>query len=91
MEPLTKFFGFTTPLCNLRFSIFRVDGIMYNSAEQYINVQKALLFGDEEAKTKIMEMTKPTGMRFVMVHGYDHDEWKKALPNILHTALMEKV
>src|SRR5579883_1488555 len=28
---------------------FRVDGVAYNCAEQYMMAQKAVLFGDEEA------------------------------------------
>jgi len=36
-----------------------LDGLMYNTAEQYMMAQKALLFQDEETFKKIMATTSP--------------------------------
>ena len=51
------FFGALNPLSNFYESKFTVDGIEYISLEQYIQVQKALLFKDEASYNKIMGST----------------------------------
>lgn len=39
---------------------FQVDGIEYRTAEQYMMAQKAVLFGDEVTRKKIMEAAGPS-------------------------------
>lgn len=38
---------------------FEVDGVTYQSAEMWMMIQKALLFGDEESAQKMMQTTEP--------------------------------
>jgi len=40
-------------------SVFEVDGVTYNCAEQYMMAKKAELFGDDVALAKIMESPDP--------------------------------
>jgi len=42
---------------------FEVDGVRYSCAEQYMMAEKARLFNDERALTKIMNATSPANMK----------------------------
>ena len=48
------FHGEWLPFSNFRPSPFLVDGILYNSAEHYIQYQKSLLSGDSETANQIL-------------------------------------
>ena len=92
LSSISKFHGFATPLCNLRFSRFKVGGVEYNSAEQYIIAKKAEFFKDQDALAAVMEQNRtPISMRHIPIRNFNVDEWRKALPMILFTGLMEKV
>jgi predicted NAD-dependent protein-ADP-ribosyltransferase YbiA (DUF1768 family) len=41
-------------------SIFEIDGVVYNTAEQYMMAKKALLFGDYDSLKKIMLEESPS-------------------------------
>ncbi len=40
-------------------SVFTIDGVEYNCAEQYMMAMKAKTFGDEEALATIMKSHEP--------------------------------
>ena len=48
------FFGSGSMLSNMHSCKFKVDGISYNSSEQYIQSEKAKLFGDDASQARIM-------------------------------------
>ncbi len=91
LKVMSKFYGYTTPLCNLRYSKMVVDNIEYNSMEQYVNACKAEHFHDEEAKERIMTMTQPMGARWVRVRGFNKQEWVKVLEEMLFDGVFAKV
>lgn len=64
---------------------FEVDGIVYNCAEQYMMAQKALLFGDEEAHTRIMASDSPAEQKKIgrEVKGYNDEEWDKIARDVV--------
>ncbi len=91
LKTLCKFYGYRTPLCNLRYSKMMVDDVEYNSMEQYVNARKAGHFHDEEAKERIMAMTQPLGARWIKVRGFNDEEWGKVVEEILFVWLFVKV
>ena len=56
-----------------------IDGIEYNSCEQYMMHQKALLFGDEETAELIMQEKNPREQKKYgrMIKNFDRAEWDK--------------
>jgi hypothetical protein len=56
-----------------------IDNIEYNSCEQYMMHQKALLFGDEETAELIMQEKNPREQKKFgrMVKGFDKSTWDK--------------
>ncbi len=91
LKVMSKFYGYTTPLCNLRYSKMMVNDIEYNSLEQYINARKAEHFHDEEARERIMGMIQPMGCRWVRVRGFVKEEWAKVVEEILFDGVFAKV
>ena len=63
-------YGLRSPLWNLRFSDITVDGMKYNSVEQYINAMKAKHFRDEKALDLIMKMQQPIDTRSVRIQDF---------------------
>jgi len=59
-------------------SKFVIDGILYNTAEQYMMAKKALLFSDFEALAKIMKSTDPSEQKALgkTVKGFDKANWE---------------
>ena len=71
---------------------FTVDGIEYNSAEQYMMAEKARLFGDSEQEQKIMKsksckMQKAFGRN---VKNFDQHKWNKKAKDIVYKGNMAK-
>lgn len=60
-------------------SLFSDGENLYCCAEQYMMAQKALLFGDRQTFSQIMQSTNPAEMKALgrMVKPFDNDEWKK--------------
>ena len=56
-----------------------IDGITYNSCEQYMMHQKALTFGDTEIAKLIMEETNPREQKKYgrMIRNFDKSAWDK--------------
>jgi ribA/ribD-fused uncharacterized protein len=59
-------------------SVFKIDGVEYNCAEQYMMAKKALLFNDFESLAKIMGTTDPREQKALgkKVKGFDKELWE---------------
>lgn len=69
-------------------SRFTLDGTTYNCAEQYMMAQKALIFGDEEARAKIMKSHSPSDQKAAgrKVKNFDADKWNKVARAFVYRA-----
>ncbi|KAK1824626.1 hypothetical protein LTR12_000951 [Friedmanniomyces endolithicus] len=58
-------------------SAFEVDGVTYLTAEMWMMIQKAKLFGDEETARKMMETTVPAEHQALgrKAKGFDRKKW----------------
>jgi ribA/ribD-fused uncharacterized protein len=58
-------------------SSFRVDGIIYPTAEHFMMAEKARLFGDEEIREKILLAPGPDVAKKLgkLVRGFDEEKW----------------
>ena len=90
-EKFTKFYGYQGPLCNLKFSTMCINGKIYNSVEQYLDVAKAELAGDQEAKSLLWAAKAPVACRQVQIKDLNEEKWKEQVNNHLHNALSAKV
>lgn len=64
---------------------FKVDGVDYRSAEQYMMAEKAKLFGDSEARDKILQSKHPKQAKELgrMVLGFQDDVWTEKRSEIV--------
>lgn len=71
---------------------FKIDGVWYNCAEQYMMAQKALLFNDVAVYDKIMRSMDPQEMKELgrTVLGYDDIIWNLHKYNIVLNANIAK-
>lgn len=60
-------------------SMFEIDGVTYNCAEQYMMEQKALLFEDKEIAEKIMNTPEPRKQKQFgrQVKNFDAAKWEE--------------
>jgi ribA/ribD-fused uncharacterized protein len=70
----------------------RVDNIEYNSCEQYMMHQKALLFGDSEIAELIMNESNPKEQKKYgrMIKGFDKATWDKNCLAIVYEGNLAK-
>ena len=73
-------------------SFFTIDGVVYNTAEQYMMAEKARLFGDDDALEIIMgtdnpKIQKATGRT---VRNFNRDVWEKNAKLIVYRANFAK-
>ncbi|HEY4223711.1 MAG TPA: NADAR family protein, partial [Myxococcota bacterium] len=59
---------------------FTIDGTRYPTAEHYMMAEKARLFGDEDARAKILLSSKPNDVKALgrAVRNYDDKKWSHA-------------
>ncbi|MGG1651864.1 NADAR family protein [Paenibacillus sp. NRS-1780] len=78
MEKFTFFYRSQSPFSQWYPSVFIVDELEFNCAEQYMMFKKAQLFGDEEAASKIMQAPTPREQkaRGRSVRGFDQSLWE---------------
>ena len=69
-----------------------IDGIEYNSCEQYMMHQKALLFGDEETAELIMQEKNPREQKKYgrMIKNFDRAVWDKNCLAIVYEGNLAK-
>lgn len=73
-------------------STFVIDGVTYNCAEQYMMAEKARLFGDKSAETRIMSTSDPSDQKRWgrEVRGFDVTKWNAVAQDIVYRASMAK-
>ena len=86
------FFGELNPLSNFHEAEFTVDGITFHSTEQYIQYQKAKLFGDKRSSSKILESTTPLECKKLSkeILNYDPTHWWKRVRICCEQVIYEK-
>lgn len=67
-------------------SPFELDGMTFNCAEQWMMVNKALLFGDEKMALKIMKTSSPAEQKRLgrKVAGFDFSVWEQHAKEIVY-------
>jgi ribA/ribD-fused uncharacterized protein len=73
-------------------SEFKVDGITYNCAEQYMMAEKARLFGDSKSRGKIMKSNSPREQKALgrQVSNFDKGKWESVAREIVFKGNMAK-
>ena len=73
-------------------SVFSIDGIKYNCAEQYMMAKKALLFKDIESLKKIMNSNSPKEQKLYgrQVRGFDPVKWESVCKKYVYEANLAK-
>jgi len=88
METFTFFYRTESPFSQWHPSQFEIDGITFNSAEQYMMVQKAILFKDEETAAKILSAQTPREQKALgrSVRNFQHDQWEAHCKQFVYEA-----
>ncbi|MFK4473068.1 ribA/ribD-fused uncharacterized protein [Paenibacillus sp. RC73] len=78
MEKFTFFYRSQSPFSQWYPSVFTVNELEFNCAEQFMMFKKAQLFGDEEAGSEIMQAPTPREQkaRGRSVRGFDQSLWE---------------
>lgn len=73
-------------------SEFTLGGVHYNCMEQYMMAEKALTFGDEEVRQKILASPFPKAQKEFgrKVRGYNDAFWSAVRYDIVRTGSIEK-
>jgi ribA/ribD-fused uncharacterized protein len=73
-------------------SVFEIDGVKYNCAEQYMMAMKAKMFGDDESLLKIMKSHEPWVQKATgrTVKNFDADKWNNVSRDFVYRANMAK-
>ena len=86
------FFSPSSPLSNMFDCDFVVDGVWYHTTEQFIVVQKAMLFGDADIISQVRQLRNPVQMkqRGKEIKGLNRDEWHVKAPALILPGLLAK-
>ena len=86
------FFSKSSPLSNFYQCNFKVDGVEYNTMEQYLQQAKALYFNDNSTAEQIMATSDPVKQKQLgkTVLNFDFSTWQGAVPDILMKGLRAK-
>lgn len=89
-EAFTYFYG--GPFSNWAIADFKVDGVKYVSAEQYMMHQKALLFGDTESAEKVMQTRDPQKAKIIGrgVRGFNKQKWEAVARDLVYKGCYAK-
>jgi len=73
-------------------SKFKINGIIYNCAEQYMMAQKAIMFGDDEMLKTIMGTDNPKTQKVCgrNVKGFHENKWNQYTQAIVFDGNMAK-
>lgn len=73
-------------------SKFIIDGVEFNTCEQYMMYKKALMFNDYDAAKKIMRTSNPKEQKSLgrQVNGFKDDVWTKYCRDIVYDANVAK-
>ena len=86
------FFTGNSPLSSHYMEDFKVNGETFNCAEQYILVQKARLFNDQEAVINIMKESDPIQQKKAgkNIKNFDTEAWKSNAKELIKPGLEAK-
>ena len=86
------FFGELNPLSNFHPYTYRLDGIEYHSAEQFIAYQKAIYFKDRSTAEKILSTPTALGCKQAArnVSNFDSRDWIKNAKEICKPGIEAK-
>ena len=75
------FLGTHSPFSNLFSADLSIDNVKYNSSEQYIQSQKAMLFDDDVTHARIMKETNQYKIKKLgsKVHKFSVETWRSVL------------
>lgn len=92
MERFTFFYRSRNPFSQWYPCRFTVDGIKFNSAEQYMMYGKAKLFGDEDVAAKILETDDPRYQKALgrKVANFDPDVWNREAKEVVYRGNLAK-
>jgi ribA/ribD-fused uncharacterized protein len=78
MEKFTFFYRTESPFSQWHPAPYKIDGITFNCAEQYMMYQKANLFKDEEIAVKILSAQTPREQKELgrAVRNFQRDKWE---------------
>ncbi len=67
---------------------FTIEGVFYNTCEQFMMAKKAEIFGDTEAQEQIMNEKSPKYQKKLgrKIKGFDQDIWDKHRERIVYEA-----
>ena len=79
-------------LSNWWYSSFIVNGITFNSSEQYMMYCKAITFGDMETAQQILKTRSFSKMKALgrAVQGYDDSVWSSVRYNVVKQGVLQK-
>lgn len=91
-EEALAFFGRYTPLSNHHRSPFQVNGVLYNTVEQYLAVARASLSGKKDLKEQALTQPDPVDSKKILnTLRDDHIEvWEEQRATVLMEALRHK-
>lgn len=91
-DNITVFYGQNHPFSNFHETRIRVDNIVYNCAEQYVQSKKCALFDDDIGQSRVMKTNNAYDMRKIgsRVKNYDAQTWLSEMPNIAFTVTLAK-
>ena len=86
------FFGELNVFSNFHPAEFSFNGIRFHSSEQYIQYQKAKLFGDLQASTKILESEAPLEAKKLAkdIDAFDYRQWKEHACKVCEPGILAK-
>lgn len=90
MEQFTFFWS--GPFSNWYPSAFEVDGVKYNCSEQYMMAEKARLFNDDAALTKILAYTNPKDQKACgrLVQKFNREKWDAVARDVVYKGCLAK-
>jgi len=90
MEKFTFFWS--GPFSNWHPSSFKINGVWYNTSEQYMMAEKARLFNDKSTEAKIMASIDPSDQKAYgrLVQGFDKAKWESVAKDVMFKGCLAK-
>ena len=88
----TIFHGQHSPLSNFHYSPFSINGQEFQTAEKYIQYQKACYFNDQETAEKILISKDPFESKTLScnIANYDNESWKHNAKSVCYPGIRAK-
>ena len=91
-KEVVGFFEELNPFSNFHDVMIEIDGIKFHSSEQWIQYQKAKLFGDTEIEERILKSTKAIDCKRLAykIEDYNEEDWKENIKRLCYRGLKAK-